>query len=190
MMSWQAEVLMLSLRLGIIELLLRRQTNKSGLSAVDNLCLEVFSSKIHQQHEQTLLITSLHEYVSLQHWSLLHQGKSESPCQLLLCCYFSGFVLVNQEKLPTTSIAHYCLNQPTLSKRTPQQVPVTMTHYHFHYVHHHHTITIGTAKWSPRGTSSKARTAGKHCPHGARTYSLSFSYERSHGNILCTVVML
>lgn len=62
----------------------------------------MFSSK--NPSAATPLITSLHEYVSLQHWSLLHQGESESLCQLLLCCYFSGFILVNQEKLPTTSM--------------------------------------------------------------------------------------
>lgn len=53
---------MLALRLGLIELLLRRQTNKSDLSAMDYLFPEVFSSKILQQHEQTLLITSLYEF--------------------------------------------------------------------------------------------------------------------------------
>lgn len=30
-------------------------------------------------------------------------------------------------------------------------------------------IAAGTAKWSPRRTSPKAKAAGKHGPHGTRT---------------------
>lgn len=78
---------MLSLRL-VIKLLLRRQTNKTGLSPVDYLFLEVFSSIILQQQQQTQLIKSLLEHnVFLQHWSRLNHYVS--------CCYAITFLALS-----------------------------------------------------------------------------------------------
>ncbi len=55
-----------------------------------------------------------------------YTSKSESPCQLLLCCYFSGFVLVNQEKLPTTSMPTTASISPHWARGRLSRFPVTM----------------------------------------------------------------
>lgn len=73
--------------------------NKLGLSTKDYLFLQVFTSKILQQHEWTQIITSKHEFnVSLQRWSSLSHD--------VICGYdVTLSSLVREERLPTVQTA-------------------------------------------------------------------------------------
>lgn len=127
--------------------------NKSGLGTKDYLFLQVFSSKILQQHEWQI-ITFKHEFnVSLQRWSsLTHDVICGDDVTL------SGFILVKEETQPTTSVHTPALISLHWMRWRLCRMPCCHgAYYHLHHVHpHHHETLAVTAKWSQRQTGPKA----------------------------------